>query len=692
MSSPSTWIFAVALAGGCRADSAVDSQDGRPLLVLDDTPGFGLTFDGVGAISGGGATSRLLYDYDPAVASDILDYLFKPNFGLSLHMLKVEIGGNADATEGAEPSHMHDKGDENYQRGYEWWLMKEAKKRNPAITLYGLPWAWPGWLDEDATADRPARNVFNNLKQTANYTVQWILGAKRVHGLEIDYVGQWNERDAPPEYAKELRAQVKQHTPWTKVVDRMGHYMGNGDKELPRHLRNVGAPNSCLTSNHSEASPGWDDEEGSTGDREMENQKGGIQDSSRCLARVTNRAYVQNCYVSVIQWYLIESFYSYLPWTNCGLGTANTPWSGHYDIQKPLWALAHTTQFSEAGWKYLRHDSGVGLLPRGGSYVTRMSPDGKEWSMVVEKMDYNTSRCTRGQSSRAVAHDEVLSFQLEGSLRKANVLQVWYSDLNQVGDGPSIFKKLEPLEVHNGQFRLEVKVGEIFTLTTRTTGQKGHHQIPPAAPFPKKFSDNFDDTPDHHPPRYWFDQMGAWEVQPNPKGSGKVMRQVATVWPVCWGYSCSGPKTMFAPDTFQNTKVTFDILMEDDAKFMINDLEVWTNGTWTFGIHSGHADFRKDTWHTIKYTFKEGMEAVHLDGHFLAQNQTVTEVWSSAVVEEGQKFNNFQRTAGSVFLEEGARPLSYGHAGLKMALSRYVHASVDNLKIEPFFESSFLAK
>jgi galactosylceramidase len=31
----------------------------------------------------------------------------------------------------------------NFQRGYEWWLMTEAKKRNPDIVLYGLPWAFP---------------------------------------------------------------------------------------------------------------------------------------------------------------------------------------------------------------------------------------------------------------------------------------------------------------------------------------------------------------------------------------------------------------------------------------------------------------------------------------------------------------------------------------------------------------------
>lgn len=39
--------------------------------------------------------------------------------------------------DGTEPSHMHYALDENYFRGYEWWLMKEAKKRNPDIILMG---------------------------------------------------------------------------------------------------------------------------------------------------------------------------------------------------------------------------------------------------------------------------------------------------------------------------------------------------------------------------------------------------------------------------------------------------------------------------------------------------------------------------------------------------------------------------
>ena len=31
-------------------------------------------------------------------------------------------------SEGTESSHMHEEWDENYSRGYEWWIMKEAKK------------------------------------------------------------------------------------------------------------------------------------------------------------------------------------------------------------------------------------------------------------------------------------------------------------------------------------------------------------------------------------------------------------------------------------------------------------------------------------------------------------------------------------------------------------------------------------
>src|SRR5580704_9025572 len=99
---------------------------------LDGAAG-GKRFDGVGAVSGGGATSVLLKDYPEPQRRQILDLLFKPNFGASMSALYVEVPGDGNSTQGTEPSHMHSRNDKNYSRGYEWWIMREAKNRNPSI-------------------------------------------------------------------------------------------------------------------------------------------------------------------------------------------------------------------------------------------------------------------------------------------------------------------------------------------------------------------------------------------------------------------------------------------------------------------------------------------------------------------------------------------------------------------------------
>src|SRR5690349_2497917 len=54
----------------------------------------GRTFDGVGAISGGGGNTRLLIDYPEPQRSQILDYLFRPGYGAAMQVLKVEVGGD----------------------------------------------------------------------------------------------------------------------------------------------------------------------------------------------------------------------------------------------------------------------------------------------------------------------------------------------------------------------------------------------------------------------------------------------------------------------------------------------------------------------------------------------------------------------------------------------------------------------
>src|SRR6266567_1211950 len=122
------------------------TQSLRSQTIFIDGKAEGKRFDGIGAVSGGGATSVLLKDYPEPQRSQVLDFLFKPNFGASISALLVEVPGDGNSTQGSEPSHMHTKTDENYSRGYEWWLMSEAKKRNPMITLDANAWGCPKWI------------------------------------------------------------------------------------------------------------------------------------------------------------------------------------------------------------------------------------------------------------------------------------------------------------------------------------------------------------------------------------------------------------------------------------------------------------------------------------------------------------------------------------------------------------------
>src|SRR6201995_323847 len=79
-----------------------DPAPARDIVVNGAQPGP--VFDGIGAIGGGGGNSRLLIDYPAQQRNQILDYLFTPDYGASLQMLKLEIGGGGFSSDGAEPS------------------------------------------------------------------------------------------------------------------------------------------------------------------------------------------------------------------------------------------------------------------------------------------------------------------------------------------------------------------------------------------------------------------------------------------------------------------------------------------------------------------------------------------------------------------------------------------------------------
>merc|ERR1712048_182906 len=153
------------------------------------------------------------------------------------------------------------------------------------------------------------------------------------------------------------------------------------------------------------------------------------------------------------------------------------------------------------------------------------------------------------------------------------------------------------------------------------------------------YTQSFDDEQVSAPPRIWYDQMGAWEIQETPYGDdklhGKVMRQVVPVWPACWGYACSGPTTYFGPSEFMgDLTVSMDVRLEDNAIFSIDflneknhnmhykRLDLDSRGNYSFGDSKGNAAFGINKWHTVTLRLADGWQSATFDGSLLANVST----------------------------------------------------------------------
>lgn len=274
------------------------------------TIGPELTFHGIGALSGGGATARLLIDYPEPQRTEILDILFRPNFAASLHILKVEIGGDSQSTDGTESSHMHSENDLDCNRGYEWWLLREAKNRNPNIITYGLPWAFPGWVKADSQENNP----FAHPELTTKYIVEWLRCARDTHEIDIDLVGLWNECGNPGQgenaYAKLLRRTLDEEGFGnTKIVAKDNDVSVCGemadDPEYNDAIHAIGLhyprdyPADIYDECHKLGKPFWSSEESSS----FADNNG-----AACWARVISSHFVLSGMTSNIMWNLVGAY------------------------------------------------------------------------------------------------------------------------------------------------------------------------------------------------------------------------------------------------------------------------------------------------------------------------------------------------------------------------------------------------
>ncbi len=514
--TPQGTITGTPISQAAQSPAAVADKDLSTFIHADGTDG-GRVFGGVGAISGGGGNSRLLIDYPVAQRDQILDYLFKPGYGASLQVLKIEIGGDANSTDGAEPSIEHTQGVVNCSAGYEFWLAEQAKLRNPNIKLYGLAWAAPGWIGSGRFWSQ----------DMVSYLMSWLDCAK-AHNLSIDYLGGWNERGFNKQWYESLHsALMARHSTIQVVGDDSGWKVADDmveDPDFAKSIDIVGVHYSCkggdggsADSCHSTPNalkldkPLWDSESGSQDD----------DTGAGPLIRAITRGYIDAKMSCFLNWPLLAAITSNLPYPTVGLMVAPQPWSGHYSLGKSLWVTAQVTQFTQPGWRFL--DDGVGYLAgdrANGSYVSLRSQSGEDATTIVE-----TTTATRPSQATFVA---------SSSLQNRPV-HVWATNLDTASDRDDFLQLADLHPDSSGRYQFTLLPSYIYTFSTVARAGKGKGSAPSPHTLDLPYSDNFDSYQTGGEARYASDMQGAFEIQPCTGGrTGKCLQQMAPVKPIEW--------------------------------------------------------------------------------------------------------------------------------------------------------------
>lgn len=576
----------------------------------------GRVFEGIGAVSAG-ASSRNLIDYPEKERSEVLDFLFKPKFGAGFQHLKVEIGSGENSTCGSEPSDAITREEmlDPKPRGYEFWLMAEARKRNPKIILDCLPWAYPSWVG----------NRFS--QESADWIVSFLEVARKYYGLDMDWVSAaQNEMGTDLNWiAKYLRptldahgfSNVKLQAPdddseywqifdeleknpgFNHLINAVGYHYVDGRE--PWEIDQKAGRDATIKAKQS-GKPLWASEEWSQSGQEWDG-KGALY-----LARLMNKLYTRDRITKFEIWCPFDGIYDQIIWPNTGVMQADSPWDGHYTVWPAVWAVAHTTQFAEPGWIYM--DRACGQFDQGtwrGSHVAMRNPKTGDWSVIMVTGEKRKVKIAIGPGL------------------KTGPVYVWKSTEKEQ------FISEKPLRLHKNFIEIELEPNAIYTLTSTTGQTKGSFGIPPVRkPFPFPFVENFDSYSSGKTPRYFSDQKGTFETCQSPKG-GMCLVQIVPKQGILWYDNwLLKPHTLFGDVNWKDYAIEGDVLLtggdvEIGGRYAERDKLgfrwiLTRDGRWQLNwqyttLASGQIiEFKPSDWHHLRLEMKGDQITGFIDG------------------------------------------------------------------------------
>ena len=473
---------------------------------------------------------------------------------------------------------MHSRRDLSCARGFEWWLLREARRRNPRILTYGLLWGMPGWVDNQTARDPQGfdwRHDFG--PDMVRYLVSWV-GCASSQNLTIDLLGIWNESPwGTVPFVKSLKHALTAsgHSSTELVLmdgglppDTDPFWQGLADPEFVDAFAAVGFHYPCVSKErlpsmrkYMAAAPGhklWSSEDF------FLDGKG--WPGAACWATILNANFLAMNMTSTIAWSAVWSVYGPGMFQDEGIDPqgkqwgpgliiASSPWSGHFDVTPAAFVTGHTTSFTAPGDRYLAvgENAGSGYLSGGGSYVTLVGEAGspRRFAMVIETAD--AQHCNQsldpggpGQGNRGCANakrlakaPQAIEVVLRGDLAGHSELSVVRSNhARYFAELP----RLAPTSRTSTEttFSITLEPGAVYTIATPRALPPPLPAPPADAPFPLPFEPDW--TPgatdpatarprprplvaDQYAP-FFADKAGSWALAEAVGETELVLQQV----------------------------------------------------------------------------------------------------------------------------------------------------------------------
>ncbi|MBP3743416.1 MAG: hypothetical protein J6J00_10565 [Treponema sp.] len=436
---------------------------------------------GMGMVSGNNS-SRLLLDYksqNPKQYQELLELIFGDK-GCGVQHLKIEMGADINSSSGTEPCTMRTPDEKaDVTRGAGFILAADAKKVNPNLTLDMLWWGEPLWIEREnglkSGAQLPKEKIYENryLWYREN-----LVAAYETFGLKFDFVSATqNERGWDADWiiylSNHLKADSKAPYDFSKIKIVAGDEVCTWNqanlmaenKELFNAIDVIGShytywSNETVQTLRENGKEVWMSEGSSPmgyaksvsrydGNGSGLNGLNGVLD-------VANRVITMYAAGKMTLYEfqpVVAAYYDGVTYCHKQLISAQTPWSGYYELDPGFFMTLHFSRFIKRGWLMLDdasfadgHAAGDGHALGGATYscLSACDPKTGDWSSVITNTTENPIEYTFELKN----DDKKLWLYETGSWKKSDTL------------------KKSPVKIKNKLCKIIIKPNSIVTLST----------------------------------------------------------------------------------------------------------------------------------------------------------------------------------------------------------------------------------